>query len=150
MPSTIITVRVAEVAPKHDDNWKRLCAAVVYRRDLKLSQGTGQMMGMGAMGGFVHIERPAGMTDELEAALKEELSAEFSRVIETDRRNTAILALDEVERLDKELRAASSLTKQAMDAVSAAKTADEVAELVQKWGPRLLTTWSVLRAAIGQ
>lgn len=89
------------------------------------------------------------MSDDEANALAAELTAEFSKAIETDRRNEALLALDNVERIDHELREASSITKQAIEAVNAAKTADEVVELAQRWGPRLLTVWAMARAGLG-
>jgi hypothetical protein len=148
-----IAVRVNEVVEKHDEHWRQLCAAVVYRRGLTLRDGTGTMIGMGHNGGFVSVVTPDGLSDDQCAALSAELTFEFSRVIEMDRRNRAFLTLDNVERIDRGIREAESVASQAVEhlerVAKVANTAEEVREAVATWGPRVLVVWRALTALAG-
>jgi hypothetical protein len=144
----MLFVPVNEVCPKVEEEWKDLCRAVVHRNDLELWDGTGAILGHGHAGGHVHVERPAGMSDEDAKLLSETLSGEMSTAIRSARRVRALDTLERVEALDRQLRETTSVTKEAVTQIeriiATAKSMDEVAEVATRWGPRIVAAATAL------
>lgn len=148
MNAVILSPPVSLPVRKDDDEWKRICQAVVYRKNLDLLDGNGRITPH-SKGAVVFVMRPVGLTDDEAQAIEDELAAEFDAAIRMAWRVRAMTTLEGVEQIDRNLREAMSVTNQAVEAISkaagTAKTAAEMAEVARTWLPRIAAAWVWVR-----
>jgi hypothetical protein len=152
MNAKVLTPNVTESVDKYDSEWKELCAAVVFRRNLELLDGNGRMTTV-RTGAVIFVLRPPELNDEDAQALEDAIAAECNWAIRMARRVRALTRLESIERIDQQLKDSVSSTQKALEALkSGAETAKSSAELIELAGnvlPKILTAWVWLRALHG-
>lgn len=124
-------VHIHEPVDAYDDEWRLICAGVIYEHGCDLLSGNGRIHGTRGIQ-IIHITMPVGMTDADADSLAAKVTTECERVLVTRRKMLGAAAIGQFRRWESELSAAHRTVEAAKSVLDTTKAGVDLAETAQR------------------
>lgn len=141
MDGTWVNVEVNEMATNGETEWKNLCRGVAHRNGVTIDERNVFRVPDRIPGGFSG-QTAKSISREEAQELGGKISRECDEIIKAARIARAIKTLEGVEQVRDSLTATGRAVDAFQTGLATAKTGAEYAEVVQKWGPAIMTAWA--------